>query len=1118
MKRLLLVFPMLLLVWGAAIAQRTISGTVTSPEGEPLIGASVAVKGTSTGTVTEVDGSYQLRIPDGSTTLVFSYTGYAPEEIALGNSNRLDVSLSEQATILEDIVVTALGFETKRSKIGVASSTVDGDALVSSGEVGLINSLAGKSAGVNIVQSSGEPGASSRIQIRGATSITGDLQPLIVVDGIPIFNDSYYGQGFGGQGAGSGGSLGSGGGVTQQSRLNDLNPEDIESVEVLRGASAAAVWGSRAANGVLVITTKKGRYNPDKDYTVAFSTSVAIDQINKKVPLNTTYGRGNGMLFQAVPTGGRSWGDKISDRKGGMDNFITDVNDPGYAGQFIANDGTVYYALANGTPDNVHGGKNDTEIFDPYEQLFQLGVTYSNTLSVSTANDKGSVYFSLSNLSQDGIVQANSDFTRTTARLNATRNLGRMFSITANTAYTLSTSNRVQMGSNLNGLFLGGLRSSADFNDDDFEGTYIDAAGNEFPNRQRAYRNYLGANTISIYDNPVWMMNNVLSDTRVNRFLGKLELRFEPLNWLNFTARGGLDTYTDEREDFFPVLAAGSNNGGRFTKETITRRQVNFDFIGRARFDITQEIGLTLLAGVGLNEQRLDDHGTTARAFINPLSPPQLANATNLEVFNLEQVSRTAGLYGTIGLEFFDQVFVNLSGRQDYLSTLPQNNNTVFYPAADVAWQFTKLIPNNSILSSGKLRAGYGQVGRGPDPYLTSTDFYTPTAANTGFGEGWGPGLNPVAYGGAFPQSNVAGNPNLKPEIKTEVEAGVDLGFWNDRFNVGFTYYNNETEDLIIQVSTPESSGFVSQIANAATIENRGFEVEWDLGILRDQPFKWSVYGNFTQNRNEVVDMSGTESLLISGFTGTSSRAVVGEQLGVLWGARWDRDDAGELVLDEDGFPTIAPAAGIIGDPNPDYRMGIGSLVSYKGVSVNVLFDFSQGGDMWNGTKGALAFFGRSANTAVETTLTEAQANDLLIYTGETVAERYPYQQNSDGSYTVRGEISDFGGGEVFLDETWYRIGPGSGFTGPDEQFVEDASWARLRELTVSYAFGNSANLSWLRNASIAFTGRNLILWTDYSGNDPDTNLNGPGNNGFGLDYFQNPSSRTYKLSLNLTF
>jgi len=1119
MKRLLLSCALICCTIGLVMAQRTITGTVTDNSGEPLIGASVVVKGTTIGTITDVDGQYALEVPETANSVVFSYTGYGNQEVELGASDVVDVVLSFQSEVLEDIVVTALGFETSREKVGTASSQVDGEALVRSGEVGLINSLAGKSAGVNIVANSGDPGAGSKIQIRGASSITGDLQPLIIVDGIPIFNDSYYGEGFGGQNSASSGSIGSGGGVTQQSRLNDLNPEDIESVEVLRGASAAAVWGSRAANGVIVITTKKGKYQPGKRFDINFNASVAFDEINKEVPLNREYGRGNDMQFQFVPGGGRSWGDKISERAGGQDAFITDPNAEGYQGMFVANSGNTYYAIPNGTPENPSGGKNSQALYDPYEMLFKTGVTYATSLGLGTAGENGSTYFSIANLSQDGIVKNNSTYNRTTVRLNATRNIGNLFSINANTAYTYTNSDRVQMGSNLNGLFLGGLRSAVDFNDEDYEGTFVDAEGAEFAERQRAYRNPLGANTTSIYDNPLWMMNNIMSNSRVNRFLSKLELRFDPLSWLNFTARGGLDTYTDEREDFYPVLSAGTNNGGRFTKETITRRQLNFDFIGRARWNITDVIAADFLLGVGINERKLDDHGTTSRAFINPLSPPQLGNATNLEVFNIEETIRTAGIYGTIGLELFNQLYVNVSARNDWLSTLPQQNNSVFYPAVDVAWQFSELLPANAVLSSGKLRGGWGQVGRGPDPYLTRTNFYTPTAANIGYGEGWGPGVNPIAYGGAFPQSTVAGNPNIKPEIKTEIEAGADLGFWNDRIGLAFTYYDNITEDLIIQVETPESSGFTSQIANAAEVKNNGIELELDLAIIRRPELNWNIYGNFTRNRNEVTKMAGTESISISGFAGTSSRAVLGQQLGVLWGAKWDREEDGSLILDEDGFPTLANAAGVIGDPNPDYRMGIGSALNWKGFSVNLLFDFSQGGDIWNGTRGALAFFGMAGYTTEETILTPEQANALKIYTGETVAERYPFRENGDGTYTVRGKIDNFGGDDVFLDETWYRIGPGSGFTGPDEQFVEDASWARLRELTLAYNFGEQlTNVPWLQGASLAFTGRNLFLWTDYTGNDPDTNLTGSGLNGLGLDYFQNPSSRTYKVTLNLAF
>lgn len=1099
-------------------AQRTVTGIVSDSKGIPLIGATVVLKGTATGTVTDLDGNFSLRIPSGEGNLLeISFTGYQSQEIPIGLSNQVNVVMEESSELLSEVMVTALGFEVQRSKVGVASTTVEGDALSRSGEVGLLNSLAAKSAGLQVISSSGEPGAGAGIRIRGATSITGNVQPLIVVDGVPIFNDSYYGQGFGGEVTTNGGSLGSGGGVTQQSRLNDLNPDDIESVEVLRGASAAAVWGSRAANGVLVIKTKKGKYKASKDWTVSVNSSVAFDKLNREVPLQHEYGSGRNQIYNFPPQGGQSWGDKIADRPGGEDDFITEGED-GYAGKFVSDQtGNTYYSIPSGDADNIHGGKRRTDVNDVYDYLFQTGQTWSNSLGVSKATEAGSVYFSLAQLNQTGIISSGSSYDRTTARLNASQRLGK-FTVEGNAGYTYTTAQRAQMGSNLNGLFLGGLREPVDFNSRDYEGTYFDADGKAFPDRQRSYRNPLGANLNSIYNNPVWTIERVASDNTVNRFIGKGEVRYDPLNWLNFTARTGIDTYTDERSDFFPFYSAGENNGGRFTKETITSRQVNFDFIGRALFNLTRDIKLSALLGVGFNQIKFDDHGATSRSFVNPFSPPQLPNGTVIP-FNVRSHQRSAGAYTTLGLEMYDQLFVNFSARQDYLSTLPVGKNDVFYPAADLSWQFSKLLKGQTTLSSGRFRLGFGQVGRGPNPYLTQQVFFQPTSANIGWGEGWGPGVDVSAYGGGFAYNTTAANPNLKPEIKTEMEAGMDLGFFSNRVNLGATVYKNNTKDLIIQVNTPQSSGFVSQITNAAEIENKGLELELNLVPVRVNGLEWNVYGNFSRNRNEVLSMAGTNNILLSGFEGSTSSAVVGHQLGVIFGSAWERDGEGNLVLDENGFPTQAATNKVLGDPNPDFRIGAGTGLSYKGLSVNVLFDMSKGAEYWNGTRGALAFFGRAQYTSVETNLTEQQANDLIIYDGRTVADAYPYLQNSDGSYTVRGEVKDFGGGDVFVNEMYYRVGPGSGFTGPTEQFIEDASWVRLRELTVSYKFGkNLLKTKWLEGATITFTGRNLFLWTDYQGNDPDTNLTGSGLNGIGLDYFQNPSSKTYKIALALNF
>jgi TonB-linked SusC/RagA family outer membrane protein len=1143
-------------------SQKNITGTVTlKSDNSTLPGASVLIKGTLNGVATDIDGKYSITVPGDSTVLIFTFIGMQVKEVLVGTSKTIDVAMVKGVN-LQEVVIDALGFEKPRDESGAASSTLSGTSVTNSGDSRLINSMAGKTAGINIVQSTGDPGAGSKIQIRGATSITGDLEPLIVIDGVPMFNDSYFGEGFGGNGAGSSGSLGSGGGVTQQSRLNDINPNDIESMEILRGASAAALWGSRAANGVIVITTKKGKANgTEKTFSVDVSTSLSFDRINKKIDLNDTYGRG----FYGQAAGGSSnsafsWGDKISDRTGGDDVSVTgagqyfeltlDVNENGlydagedelgdvYSGFLETENGDKYYnTLAGGTNyyDDVNGtnlnfaarnsgGKNLKETYDPYETLFQTGIMNETNVGVRAADQNGNIFFSIGDMKQNGIARENSDYRRNTARLNITRYLGNKITANMNLGYTRTHSNRVQMGSNLSGLFLGGLRSAADFNDADYTGTYTDASGNTTQDVHRAYRNPLGANGNSIYDNPMWMMNNILSESTNNRVIGKLEVTYDITDDMSFIARSGIDTYTDEREDFYPTLSSGSNGGGRFTKETITRTQFNTDFILKKNFVLNENIDGSALVGMNMNDRVLDDHGGTIRSFTNPDAPSNLTNASggNSSLFDYMEQERTRGYYTSIDLAFYDQLFVNLTGRMDQLSTLPEDDNTIIYPAVNVAWQFSKLIKENKILSFGKLRVGYGQVGRGPSPYSLQRTYFAPDANNTGWGEGWGPGLNPGAdlFGGGFAFSSVATNPELKAEIKTEFEIGTDLRFLKDRFYVNFTYYQNEVKDLLIQVDVPGSSGALSKFENAATLENKGIEIEVGGLVMEKGDFTWNAYANYTRNRNEVTDMSGVESILLSGFSGTSSRAVLGQPLGTLWGGKWARDASGAQVLDAFGFPTVAAENGVIGDPNPDFRMGIGSDFSYKKWTLGILFDMSIGGDMWNGTKGALTYFGRTAETAVETILTPDQASSLKVYDGSTVADNYGYLVNADGNYVVRGQIENFGGGDVFLDESYYWSGPGSGFTGPDEQFIEDASWSRLREVSLSYDLTSDKlkEVAKIQAAKITFTGRNLLLFTDYTGNDPDQNLNGSGNNGFGLDYFQNPSTRTYQFTLNLTF
>jgi len=1101
---------------------RTISGKITDrATSQGLPGVTVIVKGRPTiGTSTNAEGTYSLSVPADANTLVYSFVGFATQEIALTGSNTVSVALATDTKQLNEVVVTALGLEANRDQLGTAQATVQGPALVRSGETSVITALSGKTPGVLITRSTGDPGASANIQIRGASTITGNLQPLIVVDGVPISNSSIGNDGIVASNGGAASNQTNG--VAQASRLNDINPDDIATMNVLKGAAAAALWGTRGANGVIVITTKKGRSANGK-VNLSYLSTVSIDQINRKVPLQTTFGQGAEGLFSS--TNSRTWGDRIADRKGGPDNTITTPGAPGYQGFITFPDGTRRYNIASGTVANPHGGKNSTDIFDHRADMFNNGFSWDNIVSMSGGDDRSNFYLSLGNTHTKGIALQNSDNDRTTVRLNVDRQLTDKLRVSVNTTYARTKSNRVQQGSNTSGIFLGGLRTPADFNNTYFQGDYTDATGFVFPGRQSSYRNPLGRSNSPGYDNPLWTEANVLNQTRVNRLLGSVELMYDITPWLNILNRTGVDTYTDNRSEYFPIGAAAISIGS-LTAETIQETQVNNDLIARAHTKLNDNITLTGLVGYNLNARRNTQIGASASAFLNPLSPPQLGNtpATNRNPYNLVTDQRTAAVYGQVDVGLYDQVFLSGTLRVEAASTFgTQVSNTFAFPSATLAWQFTKLaaFSNSAALSFGKLRLSYGQVGVQPGVYLTNT-VYVPVAPADGFGTS----LDASSYGGGYARSGAQGNPFLKPERKTELEGGFDLRFAHDRIGFSATGYSNETRDAILGVQLPATAGFTSAFKNAARIQNRGLELSLDGDAVKTPDFTFNISPNFSLNRNKVTDLAGVTSVFLNGNTDSETRAVLGQPLGVLFGSRWDRDENGALKLDVNGFPIKAATPGVFGDPNPKWRGGVNLNFRYRALSLNVFVDHVGTADVLNGTRGALNVFGTSVETGRETTVSAATAAKLKVAgTGSgtafgnatTVAQRY--KPNADGTYTFRGIVSNFGGADVALDEGWYRTGLGNIFNGPSEQFKESVSYTRLREVSLNYTL----NQDWLRNTAkisaidLSVTGRNLYLWTNYTGIDPETNLTGV-SNGRGYDYFNNPSTRSIIFSVRLTY
>ncbi|MCU0354650.1 MAG: SusC/RagA family TonB-linked outer membrane protein [Cytophagales bacterium] len=1074
MKKTLL-FSLLLsamMIAQAAAQTKTLSGKVTDESGSALPGVSVVVKGTTTGTVTDTQGAFKLQVPESSTALIFSFIGHVPKEVTIGQQTSFTVALASDVQALTEVVVTALGFETQKDKQGSVSSKVTGKDIVRTGEPGVINSLAGRAAGVQISRSSGDPGAGTYIQIRGQSTITGSNQPLVIIDGIPMSNSNI------GETAG---------GVRQQSRMNDINPEDIADLQILKGASAAALWGSRAANGVIIITTKKGRNTNKID--VSFRSTLSLDRVNVLHPLQDKFGQGSRGVFS--PTASGSWGDRIADRSGAADEVNT-------TGQFFeAEDGTRYYPITR---------KNSRETFneDRIDQVFRTGYSLDNALSLSGGDEKTSYFLSIADLSQKGIIRGQSDYRRSSIRFNTDRRFGEWLKISTSANYIRSTSNRIQTGSNINGLYLGMVRTPPDYDNRDYRGFYYASPTAAPVFRQRAYRRYLG-NDNPIYDDPLWVINDHRNPSKTDRFIMSSEFLLKPVSWFELITRGGLDTYTENRKYYLPVGSAGAAFAGSFEEQSITELQYNLDVIGRITKDISPNITGNYVIGWNINNRDYLDLGGTYNNFLIAEAPYSYNNATasNRVPRRFETRIRTTRLFTTLNFGFYNQLFLNVGAAAESGSPF-QRNATFYYPSADLAWQFSQLpfLSTSRVLSFGKLRLAAGIVGVQPEPYRTSTDF---TSAS--FAGGWGGTLTGTVYGnGGFVQSSQQGDPNLRPERKSEWEVGTDLRFLNDRISTGFTYYRNEIRDLLLEVAAAPTTGFTTRYTNAGTMTNRGWETELSARVLQKEGFSVDLIANASRNVNRVTDLAGTDQIVLGGFsTLTSSVAKVGYSLSALYGGPYARRPDGSLDLNENGFPKVNPNFAVIGDPNPDWRAGFGTNVSFKKFTLNVLFETFQGADFAPNTQSVLYNFGTHADVGNEVTI---PAGGLVNYVGQRVA----------AGTVVRGNIRDFGAGPVLLDENWYTT-LGQGFSALQEQFIQDGSWTRLREATLSYSLNSEGfrKRSRLQSIDFAVTGRNLLLWTKIVGIDPETSLNGAAN-GRGQDYFNNPGSKSLVFSVRINY
>jgi TonB-linked SusC/RagA family outer membrane protein len=1090
---------------GAANAQGvTITGRVTSDAGTALGSASVLLDGMSTGTLTRDDGRYTLVIPaaraNGQTaSLIARLIGYkseaTPVTLTAGGTISHDFVLASNPLKLGEIVVTGTGTSSSVEKLGNVRNHVDSTAITNSNESNIVESLAGKAPNVEVTESSGEPGAGSYIRIRGTRSLaTGNGQPLFVVDGVPIDNSSISTTNFNpNDGLGSGEIEG----TAQANRASDINPNDIENVEILKGAAAGALYGARAGQGVILITTKSGHAGATR---YSASSKLSFDNVNKDYPLQTRYGQGQYNLSPAETN---------ADSLGNPDPTTCDV---------LAN-AVCRYSWG---PDLTGTG---TPVYDHANEAYVTGHTTDNNLSVSGGNDRTSFFLSGAYLYDNGVFEGpNNNYQRSTVRLKATQKLTDRLDVGGNISFADARGNYVERGNTTDGLQLGLLRTPPDWNNLPYKG----------PNGQITFRfqHPTAADQTSDrgWNNPFWTLNEGIHNSQLGRAFGNLTSNYAATDWLKFNYVLGGDYYTDERLEGAPQGSAGTGgeNFGRVTEGKIVNYELNQNLTATASHTFSPNFAGTFTLGNTLDDRNYRQLSDVGRTLVAP-EPFNLANTVTRDPsIDAIQEIRNVGFFGQATADLYDQLFLTAALRNDGSSTYDRDHLRAWFPKASAAWTFTKVLPIPGV-SFGKLRAAYGEAGQEPNAYLT-----TQTYSSAAFGSiSQGVALTPTYAGfGGLASSALKATPVLLPERTRELETGADFGFFHDVADLGVTYYHAITSNVLLTQQLSPSSGYFAQVQQGAKFKNTGLEMTANVRPVTRKDFTWEVGAQWARNRSDVLDLLGANNVKLNPTYNTPQEvAMKGEPIGIMYdlgfakcGISPDGMSAtvqgvdlatvcagkpkGALYLGPDGFPVVDPNQRIIGDPNPRWTGSLHTALTFKKVSVSALLDIKHGGDVNNGTKGALEAYGTHKATADRATCVVEGDNEVCTGNMKTFGQGGWYD----------GPVAGPGAGiAVPIGENWYSDGP-LFFAGNNEAFVEDGGYTKLREISVGYNFDGAfvKNHLGLTSVDVRVAGRNLYTWTKYTGYDPETNLGGATGNSLGLDYFNQPQTRSFVITFGL--
>ncbi len=1069
----------------AVMAQRTITGSITSAsDGVPIPGATILVKGTTIGTTTNENGVYELTVPNDARFLIFQFVGMITQEIEIGNQNVINVVLESDIMDLEGVVVTALGITREKKALGYAVQDVKGDDLEKAKENNIVNALSGKVAGVQVVSASGAVGSSSRIVIRGNSSF-GENQPLFVVDGVPISNyssavDQYGGQDFG-------------------NAAMDIDPANIESMSVLKGANAAALYGSRAANGVILITTKSAQKGASKGIGVAYTTSYQFENVSYLPLYQNDYGQGYyGDEWSYLESTGATSFDLASYEAWARENSFS-YYDGNWSG---VNDG-IDESWGPRLDIGLNIPQYDSPLTDPNDpdtrtatpwvsqpdnvkDFFDTGHTWDNNLELTGGTDKSAARMSLGYQNTRGAIP-NTDLTKYTVNFSGTTELSKRLTATVIATYVLNESDNLPGGGYDENNIMQSLGSwfGRQVNMETLKENWDkdDVWGNPY-NWNRSYHN-----------NPYWTVNKNTTARERNRLFGNVMLNYKLTDWLSIMGRVGTDYWNEVRKHVVADRSIESSFGGSFNQTEMRFTETNADVYLNADKDLSEDFGFRATLGGNYMTRTYNTSTLTA----SELAVPDLYTIGNVngnpQVSQNDEERATNSVFGSIGLSFRRMLYLDVTGRNDWSSTLPKDNWSYFYPSVGLSWVFTETfnIPSN-ILTFGKIRGSWAQVGNSTDPYQI-----LPTYASS----------TPI-FG--VPQYNYARQIpplNLKPEETTSLEFGTDLKFFNNRFGIDYTYYDKTTKNQIMAVNISYATGYGSMRLNAGEIHNWGHELMLYGSILKSaKGLNWEMTLNFSKNNNEIVTLYGDLQAytIVSSWGGVTIEARPGDPWGVIRGRATQKDDDGNMIVGENGMRKLTSLPVNIGNINPDFIGGWRNTFNWKGFMLTFLFDFRKGGDVFSVTDWFGAYAGISAESAAESYDDDA------------------YVRAVDGQVRVNGLIingvkEDGTPNDVVISAQNYY----ESYWGWPEPSIIDGSFIKFRELIFAYDFPRDllAKSGFIKGLNLSFYGRNLGLLYRHKTNDmridPETGF-GATNTGVGLEQYQLPPVRNLGLKLRIAF